>query len=629
MKDNKKLKKFNYPFSDGGALTANDMNIIGDMMRALGWIDEQGNVLSQAGGDVTQISSSATEYANIEKNICIDFDFNILKPLLGEEILGYFPKDTIVRIPFNYCDIEPNKYYIANGRMKAEETSNLEDRSIVTLPIPVTTVLNSTPQNIVNRSSKLYSVTVEAFGQQLTLPFLYSNDDKTIDGYPYRMDFDASMIAAGFLTGISIPARLSLVFDVDPTIEENKNKKLISKPIISIMGFEIILEDIPTTTINKIFKGILNGQVNDVISNLQKYKKYVYGPDHTELDSQTKYYLNYTYDANNEGLFDIPQYYNRYTIDSNGKVTYDINGLKECHFSSQPNHDDDNYYYEVDFTKQDINDVRKHVENIINDQINTLDNFIDNILGIDRKGVEISILDTFTSDKMHSFMISALGLNELDPEEEMLGLKFFPGTNIAPEILCPFGPMLWFPGDIIENTTDKHKDYPYIFSAPIKLKYKLSNIIGLIESSVEDENAVVDININLYLKSSDKFAQGMAECHWSIDVSSTESSTVKESGTIYLHTFLLNSTDSYQKVNNNILKQFLLRFPSFATALSFTTNIPFVWGNNPPSLALGYMNEISIVNGIGTCIETPITNMLNINILGDQIKNYLKLLYNL
>lgn len=52
MKDNKKNKKFNYPFNQGGCLTANDMNIIGDMMRALGWIDEYGNVIGKLTGNV-------------------------------------------------------------------------------------------------------------------------------------------------------------------------------------------------------------------------------------------------------------------------------------------------------------------------------------------------------------------------------------------------------------------------------------------------------------------------------------------------------------------------------------------------------------------------------------------------
>lgn len=52
MKDNKKQKKFNYPFGDGGALTATDMNIIGSMMVALGWIDEQGNVIGKLSGNV-------------------------------------------------------------------------------------------------------------------------------------------------------------------------------------------------------------------------------------------------------------------------------------------------------------------------------------------------------------------------------------------------------------------------------------------------------------------------------------------------------------------------------------------------------------------------------------------------
>lgn len=52
MKDNKRNKKFNYPFNQSGCITANDMNIIGNMMIALGWIDDQGNVIGKLTGNV-------------------------------------------------------------------------------------------------------------------------------------------------------------------------------------------------------------------------------------------------------------------------------------------------------------------------------------------------------------------------------------------------------------------------------------------------------------------------------------------------------------------------------------------------------------------------------------------------
>ena len=42
-------RKFNYPFKHGGALTAADMNVIGDLMRTLGWIDERGYVIGELG----------------------------------------------------------------------------------------------------------------------------------------------------------------------------------------------------------------------------------------------------------------------------------------------------------------------------------------------------------------------------------------------------------------------------------------------------------------------------------------------------------------------------------------------------------------------------------------------------
>lgn len=538
------LKKMNYPFKDGGALTANDMNIIGDMMKDAGYLNDKGQVIGD--NRITDSVNADLDLSTLLSNLPF-FKF-YTKDENGEEKEYYLNfKDNEVlngftlRVPFNYCTAEPNVLYRSCGTLKENAEEN-----IIQLPIPLGTIFNALPQNIANVSGQLTTFNMRMFGQDITIPAIYKGDDKTFEGYSHRICFNGGLVGWGLLSGMGLPIHFSLYCKENPT-------KVIDTPIrtklsIGVSGLDILLDGMPIEMILKLFYGI---SFADKIMGMH---------------------------------FENQEAYQNY--------------IKE----------------EVDNWYNNIGDTKELCETI----------------GLHSDGIDISVTAAHTSKNMHSFMISLLGIGT-DEDDNLPNLSIIPGmdelkvyekdengeyvevTNIAdalggrlnvkPEVIFPFGPITWLPGEIVKNTGSEGVDkeeYPYAMYLDYDIPYNWSsyNSPEDMVNGIPSDADKTTIRFNIYLKDDKQYSNGIVKA---TVVIANEIEEV-EKWEVTLHGILLDSKPAYQKVFEGVGKKFNVRMLSLLGPLSLITNIPYAWDDYsiyaleevPSSIA-----DITICDGIG------------------------------
>lgn len=536
------LRKMNYPFKNGGSLTANDMNIIGNMMKDAGYLNDKGQVIGD--NRITDSVNADLDLSTLLSNLPF-FKFYI-KDENGNDKQYYLNfKDNEVlngftlRVPFNYCTAEPNVLYRSCGTLKENAEEN-----IIQLPIPLCTIFNALPQNIANVSGQLTTFNMRMFGQDITIPAIYKSNDKTFEGYSHRICFNGGLVGWGLLSGMGLPIHFSLYCKEDPT-------KVIGTPIrtklsIGISGLDILLDGMPIEMILKLFYGIsFAGDISAMTFESQEaYQKYI-------EESVNEWY---------DGLGDI----------------------KELCSS----------------------------------------------IGLHSDGIDINITAAHTSKNMHSFMISLLGIGT-DEDDNLPNLSIIPGldelkvyekdengeyveiTNIAdafggplnvkPEVIFPFGPITWLPGEIVKNTGNEGVDkeeYPYAMYLDYDIPYNWNSYNSpedMVNGIPSDANKT-NIRFNIYLKDDKQYSNGIVKATVTL---ANEIEEVQK-WEVTLHGVLLDSKQAHQDVFEGVGKKFNIRMLSLLGPLSLITNIPYAWDdysmNNMTSSAIA---DITICDGIG------------------------------
>lgn len=577
------LRKMNYPFKDGGALTANDMNIIGGALESLGYISKDGKELGKLIATDAQEHIHTGIYADIDFSQLFDGSFPVRVTKKNEDgveekvFVEYINfKDTpcnglTIRLPFNYCDWKPNTHYKSCARLTEVIE---EDKSIMQFPFPITTIANAIPQDIANMGGTFHTFKFKIFGQELTFPTVMSTNDTTYDDMPYKVNFDLSSIGlTGLLSPIfGLPIHISLYFKEDPTIENNQNKVVRAKASITVAGLDLLIDGMPIETLAKLIAGFRYG---------------------AELWAG---------------------------INRNSNMTEE----------------------ELAIRKEELRtEVPAMIEQLIEDAAK---------YGLYSDGIDLIVLGSYTSTHMHSFMISLLGLDEVnisETETDALlngvgyNISIIPGTNknVEPEILLPFGPIMWLPGEIVENVDENKDIYPYVL--PVKEVpynfYSYASEEDLL-TGTPTEGMKSSISFNIYLKDDKKFSNGKVIATVSSQFSGEEQPVVQ---TIHLHAILLNSTESYQNVKDTV-KEFRMRMlptlpiiasllssgtPEFImellNSLSLTTNIPYVKNDRSieaESKPASFI-DITIKDGIADFDSTFIANAINFDLISAFLPN--------
>lgn len=554
-------KKLNYPFKTGSILSSTDMNIVGDMMKELRYID--------ANGYVTGKELRLTEpVQHITDSVNADLDLSVLLSNLKFPVLSYevavgtdedgntiydqryldfrdneVLKGFTLRVPFNYCTAEPNVIYRSCGTLKEDVEKNM-----IQLPFPLGTIFNALPQNVANVSGQLTTFNMRMFGQDITIPAIYKANDKTFEGYSHRICFNGGLVGWGLLSGMGLPLHFSLYCSEDPTT--TIGKQIRTKLSIGISGLDILLDGMPVEMIMKLIYGFAFAfSLPDKFESEEAYKKYVQD--------------------------------------------------KEAEWAD-----------------------------MLNSAIEEASNY-----GIYSDGIDITIASVHTSENMHSFMISLLGLST-DVDDNSVNLELIPGMKdlkvykkdengelvldesataekVNMQVICPFGPITWLPGEIVENNEQNKSEYPYAIYFDYDIPYNF--YLG------PDDAMKTTIRMNIYLKDKTQYSNGIVKASYEgFDINDKPLGKYE----LTLHGILLDSQRAYQDVDDDISKTFNIRMLSLLGPISLITNIPFAWDDHSIENMNSSIADITISDGIGHYESTRFTGFTELlELLGGFLGN--------